>query len=209
MRGSNLTRLSRLVSHLVTHPRYLSRYLAHGPWARRMPLDLGLPFLSYPAIEALEQILQPNMTVFEYGGGGSTLFFARRVRQVTTVENSAEWIERVGAKLRRENLSNVKFLHHPLLEDDLPAFLASPYLFGIKGLQPDLILVDGWDKRAKLRQHCFYEAEKHIAQGGFIVVDNSWRYHELRTNNRAQRWQEFRGVGPSRIGVTTTDIFYY
>jgi predicted O-methyltransferase YrrM len=209
MRGNNLTRLSRLVSHLVTHPRYVPRYLAHGLWTKRMPLDLGLPFFSYSAIEALEQILRPDMEVFEYGGGGSTLFFARRVRRVTTVENSAEWIERVGAKLRGENLSNVEFLHHPLLEDDLAAFLASPYLFALEGLRPDLILVDGRDKRKKLRQPCFYEAEKHIAPGGFIVLDNSWAYPELRTHNRARHWREFRSVGPSRIGVTTTDIYYY
>jgi hypothetical protein len=42
-----------------------------------------------------------------------------------------------------------------------------------------------------------------------IVVDDSWRYPELRAKNRAKRFSVFQSVGPCRPGVTSTDVFFY
>jgi hypothetical protein len=46
------------------------------------------------------------MNVFEYGAGGSTLFIARRVRRVTSIEHEPSWYDLVARTLREDGLSN-------------------------------------------------------------------------------------------------------
>jgi hypothetical protein len=45
--------------------------------------------------------------------------------------------------------------------------------------------------------------------GSIILVDDFWRYEELLGSNRAQNVQVFESVGPCRIGVTSTAMFFY
>ena len=52
-------------------------------------------------------------------------------------------------------------------------------------------------------------AEECVAPGGIIVVDDSWRYRQLRDSARAGEVQIFESVGPGRFGVTSTDVFLY
>jgi predicted O-methyltransferase YrrM len=209
MQGNNFTRTARLVGNLLTRPTDVPRYLAHGPWTKQQPLDIGLPWFSYAAIDELEKQLSAESTVFEYGSGGSTVFFARRARQVTAVENNPAWAERVNAELRRQHLANVSISLHPFDMDDAVAFATSAYLQALGDSRPNIIVVDGDEGGVPLRPLCFRHAETRIAAGGLIVVDDSWRYPELRGHAKARRWRQFRGVGPCRAGVTTTDIYYY
>ena len=73
----------------------------------------------------------------------------------------------------------------------------------------DIIVVDGSEEWNLIRPICFEKAEKHVKKGGVIVVDDSWRYPELRERNQAKDFQVFQSVGPCRPGVTSTDIFFY
>ena len=82
MNGNALTKLARLGRHLLTHPRHVLPYLTTGPLCRRSPLELGVPWFAQTAIEFLEHHVTRKMHVFEYGAGGSTLFFARRAAAV-------------------------------------------------------------------------------------------------------------------------------
>lgn len=52
-------------------------------------------------------------------------------------------------------------------------------------------------------------AQKWINQGGIIIVDDSWRYPEIVKHSKAQSILSFESVGPSRMGVTSTDIHLY
>jgi len=54
---------------------------------------LPIPWFTYPAIEFLSQLDLSNRTVFEYGSGASTLFWASRARSVVSVESESEWYE--------------------------------------------------------------------------------------------------------------------
>src|SRR4051812_14883663 len=88
MQGTVAQKIGRLVAYLGTHPGYAARYLNHNVVSRRTPLDLEIPWFSYAAIDFLDAALRTNMTVFEYGSGGSTLFFAKRAKSVFTVEDN-------------------------------------------------------------------------------------------------------------------------
>jgi hypothetical protein len=45
--------------------------------------------------------------------------------------------------------------------------------------------------------------------GCIILVDDFWRYEELLSSHSAQSVQVFESVGPCRIGVTSTAMFFY
>ena len=54
----------------------------------RSAVELGYPWLTYGAIVELEDIIKPHFRIFEFGTGGSTIFFSRRCHSVKTVDNS-------------------------------------------------------------------------------------------------------------------------
>jgi hypothetical protein len=58
-----------------------------------------LPWYTYPAIEFLQARVRPEMVIFEYGCGNSTLWWAKRVAEVVSVEHDGEWYRRVAARV--------------------------------------------------------------------------------------------------------------
>lgn len=207
MEGSIPRKLARLALNLSANPRYAVRYLRE---LRASPLQLGLPWFSYAAIEFLERWVDRSKEVFEYGSGGSSVFFGARARQVLSVEDDARWLERTRAVLAASGLDNVRLMHAPFDPRDRMGFSSSAYLEALNESY-DVIVIDGtedWPDHV-VRPICFGRAQDHIRPGGVIVVDDSWRYEALRRSSRARRVQIFKSVGPARPGVTTTDIHFY
>jgi hypothetical protein len=209
MHGTVPQKLGRVLTNLVLHPQYVSRCLNHNVLRSARPLDLGLPWFSYAAIDFLDSWLKPHMTVCEYGSGGSTLFFATRVKSVFAIEDNASWQELVMSKLAQRGLQNATVRLCPFDFKNPAGFEQSAYLHALPDERFDVIVVDGSEEWMKVRPACFRKAESHVRAGGIIVVDDSWRYPELREHNQAQRFQVFQSVGPGRPGVTSTDVFYY
>jgi hypothetical protein len=208
MQGSSSRKIARLIGNLIVCPKYFPGYLQTNLLSKQ-PLDLELPWFSYAAIDFLRSFLGPQMSVFEYGSGGSTLFFGRRVRTVISTEDNATWFENVGRRLTELSLKNVELQHHEFDFKNPKGFENSAYLNSIPSQKLDVIVVDGMEEAVPVRPTCFYHAENFINPGGIIVVDDSWRYPELRRKNRAINHRIFQSVGPCRPGVTSTDIFFY
>jgi len=209
MHGTVPRKIVRLVGDLIRHPQYISRCLHHNVINGRTPLDLEIPWFSYSAVDFLRHFLLPHMSVFEYGSGGSTLFFGRRVNSVLSVEDNAAWFERVSNRLETESIRNVCLKLFPFDFKNPEGFEKSEYLRAIEGRRFDVIIIDGSEEWIHVRPICFEKAERYVAPGGIIVVDDSWRYPELRQKNCARRHQIFQSVGPCRPGVTSTDVFFY
>ena len=55
--------------------------------------EVGLPWISYGALKYLESYLKSPMSVLEFGCGGSTLYFSRKVSRVISIEDNKEWYE--------------------------------------------------------------------------------------------------------------------
>ncbi|HET7624286.1 MAG TPA: hypothetical protein VFM25_03400, partial [Verrucomicrobiae bacterium] len=113
MRGNVPIKIARLVANLALNPRYIPRCVNHNIINGRTPVDLEMPWFSYAAIDFLERFMRPEMTVCEYGSGGSTLFFARRARSVFSIENSEKWFDLVLRRLQQNSLNNVTIQLHP------------------------------------------------------------------------------------------------
>src|SRR5580765_7923492 len=102
MHGTVPQKIGRVITNLISHPQYIPRCFAHNVVNGKTPLDLELPWFSYAAIDFLECFLESHMKVCEYGSGGSTVFFAQRVKSVFSIEDNTQWFELVCARLERE-----------------------------------------------------------------------------------------------------------
>jgi len=206
---TNPQRVAKLAGHLMRHPGNLPRYISQNVISRKAPVELDLPWFSYGAIDFLENYVGRETRVFEFGSGGSTLFFAQRVKSVVSVEDNAEWCDIVARRIERDGMKNADLRHIPVTFTTDDAFKNSDYLNAVRESTFDVIVVDGTDWTANVRPICFEVAEEQIAPGGVILVDDSWRYHDLRRTNRARRFEVFESVGPARYGVTSTDVYFY
>jgi len=155
-------------------------------------LEHCIPWLTLPAIDALQKFLEPDMRVFEYGSGGSTLFFARRAGEVVSMEHDADWHENLQSRIEEEGIQNCT-LHHipPSLKSEMenpdPAdpesYVSSSdqyagmsfydYATKIESYPDkyfDVVVVDG-----RARPSCFKHAIAKVKRTGLLVWDNTNR----------------------------------
>ena len=209
MQLTNFQRVCRLSADLLQRPSNVPRYVADNVVARRSPIDLALPWFSYGAVDFLKANLRRDMHVFEFGSGGSTIFFAQRCASIRAVEEEPRLAARIRCRAADRGLLNVEVTTAPFDFSRPQNFESSDYLEQVRSGRWDLIVVDGADDDYTIRPICFRAAESQVNPGGMIIVDDSWRYPELRSANRARRLEVFESVGPARFGVTSTDIYFY
>jgi len=151
------------------------------------------PWITYPAIEFLKKHINSNTSIFEYGGGGSTLFFVNRAKEVITVEHDEGWFSKLEQKINvdkkttnwegnlilpEESTINLDLdpsdPHHYYTSDE--TYINSTFKAYASFIDRypegyfDIILVDG-----RSRPSCIWHSVSKIKKGGFLVVDNSNR----------------------------------
>ena len=214
MQGTTFQRTGRVARRAFTHPLEAFAYVRDLPIWRRGPIDLRLPWFSYGAIRELQRFLKPEHDVFEFGSGGSTIFFAQRARQVKTVEHDRNWLDRVQARSKSLALNNIDFRFHPLDSVTVPDYRNGSYFAELAGAKYDLIAIDGYcgfetSRYGELRPYCFELATQAIKPGGVVVLDDSWMFPGLLAQARPGTVREFTGLGPCRYGVTSTALFCF
>lgn len=193
----------------------------HSKLHSRGPLVDGLPWLPFQAIERLVHLSTRSARVFEYGAGGSTIFFSNRVAELVSVEHDRGWYE-ATKKAMEVRATGSGFLWRPLLveprpiapgaplpsPEDLRSYGSSGEAFREHSFQDyvrtidrfgdayfDLILIDG-----RSRPSCFLHAIRKVRPGGMIVLDNAERpsYRAVETLARESRFKvsEVWGPGP-------------
>jgi len=155
-----------------------------------------VPWMNYPTIEFLENVLHDGSRVFEYGSGQSTKFLASRASSVTTVEHDPAFYTR----LSRELPSNVE-LHFEENEESYVERLArceSDF---------DLIVVDGVHRSA-----CLQIAPHHLKESGIIILDDADReeYSEAVAALRRAGFRQLRlsGLCPVSFRRKTSFLFF-
>ena len=106
--------------------------------------------------------------VFEFGMGGSTVWFAKLRCSIFSVEMVEEWIDRVKERLIQENLfygKGGRLVHTPSLEEHAD-WMVSAYPDDYF----DIILIDG-----RNRNRCLGNVRSKVKAGGIVVLDNSER----------------------------------
>jgi hypothetical protein len=157
------------------------------------------PWYTYPALEYLKQLDFSDKTVFEYGCGHSTLFWAARAARVVSVEHNQEWQSLVRSKLP----GNCTLVHEP----DSDAYAAAIARFE---QQFDVIVVDGLvSQRTRLK--CARAAIPHLRDGGMIILDNSdWLPESARVLRDAGLIEvDMTGFAPINDYTCTTSFFLH
>ncbi len=155
-----------------------------------------LPWLTFPAIDVLSQCLTKKSKVFEYGGGGSTLFFLDKAGSVVTVEHDKEWFDLLKDRASESQNSDwePKLILPEIKDTSAQLDFANPddyytsdenfvnntfrsYVGFIDKFEDryfDIILVDG-----RARPSCLKHAIPKLKKGGLLILDNAERTYYL------------------------------
>ncbi len=174
-----------------------------------------LPWVTFEAKRWLDSYLRNTMTVFEWGSGGSTLYFAKQVRQVISVEHDQKWYDAVISSLKHEKFVNYdyflipprKYLLAPFLPYNSHTYVSRTFeahkklhfkeyvrkIDDYANESFDLVVVDGRSRIA-----CMAHALKKIKKGGFLMLDNSERtpYQSAMKKLAGLIHKDFFGKGP-------------
>jgi hypothetical protein len=157
-----------------------------------------LPWMNYAVVAFLERRLNKTLSVFEYGSGYSTLFYARRVRNVISVEYDQAWIASIGPRLPPN--ASVLFVPDDVDGDYCRAIARSGDSF-------DVVVVDGKD-----RENCVKQSMQALSSRGVIVLDDSQRAGYAPAISYAQDngylTVDFEGLKPTESSWFRSTILY-
>lgn len=153
-----------------------------------------IPWYTYSAIEFLRTLDFTNKTVFEFGCGNSSIFWASNGCEVYSVENDPAWANIVKAY----NIPGLIIFE----ESDREQYANTPTKIDKKF---DVIIIDG-----RFRHTCVAATLKAIKSEGLIIFDNADWYPDACSDLRKAGWLQvdFSGPGPINGYNWTTAIFF-
>ncbi|MCK4789404.1 MAG: class I SAM-dependent methyltransferase [Desulfobacteraceae bacterium] len=136
---------------------------------RREFSNPGEPWLTKTANQILSSYLRNSDTGLEFGSGRSTLWFARRVSVLTSIEENPRWYNRVTKMLEDARIYNVTQLLVEKGRNNSAAYVQVCKKFSKNSL--DFVLVDGCYRAA-----CATTIIEYIRPGGILIIDDAHRY---------------------------------
>jgi hypothetical protein len=153
-----------------------------------------IPWYSYPAIEYIKQLDFSEKTVFEFGSGNSSRFWANRCRSLVAVEDDETWYD----KIRTQLPTNVDYRY---IED------RDEYINSISGSSDpyDVVIIDG-----SYRLACVTPALAKLRDDGFVILDNSdWNEKASQLLRESDLIEvDMSGFGPINHYTTTTSFYF-
>lgn len=203
----------KALANLVANPKRLKALLSHGhkgyldtigwfnAFDTRQAVDGDgnpLPWVTYSFIDFIKDRLNQNLSIFEFGSGNSTLFYAKNVKKVVSVEHDEAWYKHIVAN----KAPNATMIYEKLEKNGDYSKKATS-----TGEKFDIIIVDGRD-----RVNCCKNSVEALSEIGVMVLDDSERlvYDEARKFMAAQGFKElpFTGISPGLFYAKCTTIFY-
>jgi hypothetical protein len=155
-----------------------------------------LPWYTYAGIHFIDARISSGMSVFEYGSGASTLWWAARVGAVVSCEYDSTWYKRMSGIIP----GNVKLIHAPDRGNYAQQILSCNDRF-------DVVAIDG-----ECRIECARCCVEALKQHGIIVWDNSDRAEYQDGFDFLARLKfrrlDFAGLGPINVYGWSTSVFY-
>jgi hypothetical protein len=179
--------------------------LRKSGWLRsyqeKLPVDAAgnpIPWYTYPFIRFVEGRLTPEMDVFEFGSGHSTIWWSKHVGSVRACEHDKDWYEVIASRLPANVVVDVA-------PNDSDAYVGAAAATGRKY---DIVIVDG-----RRRVECATRSIDALKPGGVIVWDNSdrERYEPGFAHLAAQGFTgriDFWGMAPLSAREACTSVFY-
>lgn len=167
--------LKRLFPNLILHWKAYNKlirnsnsYLHTTGWIQSLekskPINEDgkpIPWMNFPVVKFLEERLNDDLTVFEFGSGYSTYFYAKKVMAVTSVEYDEDWLQLIKSDMPE----NVNLIYK---EKDIDGDYCR--VIGITNKQYDVVIIDGRD-----RVNCVKQSIPALSSKGIILLDDSHR----------------------------------
>ncbi|MEN6467384.1 MAG: hypothetical protein ABFD45_00310 [Smithella sp.] len=183
------------------------------------------PWLTFDAIDFLNSLSLVDKKIFEYGSGGSTLFWINHGAECVSIEHNQDWYRLIRSQLAGINGIDYRLALPEPANSKEALNVADPNLYLSEDIlyrgynfknyvsqidtYPnnffDIVLIDG-----RARPACIKHSHKKIKIGGFLILDNSDREYYLRmTSTFLYNYEQhiFRGATPEVTWFTETSIF--
>ncbi|KQU32230.1 hypothetical protein ASH04_08375 [Rhodococcus sp. Leaf233] len=207
--ANQIRSLKSLGTFYLRHPNRLREVAQWAQHRHKSTIELRLPWWNYAAIEAVRAGLSTSARVFEYGGGGSTLWLHDRGAKLASVEHDYDWY----AVLRETLPPSCTVTYQPatvigtINSESTPGLYYDSYVHTIDATQDqslDLVIVDG-----RARVECISAAFSKVAPGGMLLLDDSDRAQYARAAELLAGWprSDYRGAKPGGGGIVQTSIW--
>ncbi|WP_394951331.1 hypothetical protein [uncultured Helicobacter sp.] len=167
-----------------------------------------LPWYVYPCIEYLNNLDFSKKEILEFGGGQSSLYWAKRASHITTIESDKQWFKTLQSQQAPNQDLYLKTTLNGDPHQDYAHFALS------LGKKFDCVIVDGGDINGEnTRMACAKVAVEilntHAQEGAMIILDNADWHRGCARFLREQGLIEidFHGFGPINCYTWTTSIF--
>ena len=189
--------------------RWMQRYLTTGyfvetgwwnSFENRAPFDADnnpIPWITYSAIEFLDTRLTDKLDLFEFGSGNSSLYYAKKVNTVASVEHDNLWYEEIKSKLP----DNSEIFFEDIDTGNYVSFLKE------KTNTYHIIIVDG-----RKRVECIRNSTQALTEDGVLILDDSQReeYKEVDDflADLGFKKIKFWGIAPAYFRNKCTSVYY-
>lgn len=163
-------------------PKYLFSRFTDVLYRKTHPDD---PWLTPKAIKYLDAWIKSDHIAAEFGSGSSTIWLAKRVAVLTSVEHDQNWYMKVSQMLNDCGLENVNYILASEISSDYENVDESDYLkkaIDLPENKLDLALVDG-----KHRSQCSNILINKLRPGGLLIIDNANLYLPCESNSPNSR----------------------
>lgn len=191
-------------------------------------LNAPSPWMAFDAIGFIKAQITPGWRVFEYGSGGSTLFWLKYGANVVSIEHDKQWYA-----MLQQRLSAYPNVDYRLVPPE-PGDICEPHLGDIadpncyRSGEPqftnnlnfrryataidefpdeyfDMVVVDG-----RVRPSCIMHSAPKIKPGGLLVLDNPDRTYYLERTGPFLRdftLHHFHGSTPQQRWYSHTSVY--
>ncbi len=185
-------------------------YLVKTGWTmsirRGYPSDANgepVPWMNYAFIAFIKERLNPQMVLLEFGAGYSSIFWAKHVKQVFSVEHDPFFVN----KLKNDLPQNVT-LYSADEKSNSPYYQYAKVISEQQqGLRFDVIVIDGIE-----RINCALHSVDYLTPTGVLIFDDSHRSGYRKAYQYLQekgfKKLEFEGLKPGDRTVDRTAVFY-
>lgn len=128
-----------------------------------------LPWMDKKEIDLIKSYLKSEYKVFEWGCGGSTLYFSKYVSLYRSIEHNEEWFDKISKQIKK----NTEIYLHKNVDNYIS------YINAIKKYDTvyDAVLIDG-----RQRVSCAFVAKDFIKPNGLLFVHDYFNreyYHSI------------------------------
>jgi len=155
-----------------------------------------MPWMTYPFLDYIKNLDLHDKTIFEYGSGYSTVFWAKNAKSIVSVENDERWYQKVKEMVP----INTKLL----LRNSKEAFISS---VNENNDNYDIIILDGYG----FRYECAQDSIEKLNEGGMIILDDADNLYYKRIcdflKGRDLIQIDCIGLKPFSCNILSTSIF--